>query len=124
LAKTSRVVADAKGNRDRLGRSSRRKCSRIASSGDNGHAPTDEVGHERWQAIVLAAEPVVLDEDVLALDIAAFAKAFGERGCMPRGAVERPAADTAHHRHCLLLTTRHHRPRRRASQTRNELAPL
>jgi hypothetical protein len=105
-----RVSADAKGNRDPRGRSFGRKCRRIASGGDNGHASADEVGHERLQAIVLAAEPVVLDEHVLALDVAAFAEAFGERGCMARGAIERPTADKADHWQRRLLRARRERP--------------
>jgi hypothetical protein len=39
----------------------------------------DEVGHERWQAIVLALQPMVLDRRVLALEIAGFVESFTER---------------------------------------------
>ena len=120
-----RVSADAKGNRDRLGRSFRRKCSRITSSRDNGDASAGEVGHERRQAIVLAAEPVVLDEHVLALDVAAFAEALGECGCMARGAIERPTADKPDHWHRGLLPARRKRPRcrRHAAKRGDEVAP-
>src|SRR5262249_9115687 len=96
---------------------------RIASGGDNCHATADEVDHERGQAIVLAAEPVVLDDHVLALDIAGFAEAFRERGCMARGAIERPTADKADHGHRWLLRARGERIRRRAAEKRDELAP-
>ena len=91
----------------------------------NGHAPTDEVGHQRRQAIVLAAEPMVLDEHVLALDVAAFAEAFNERGCMARGAIERPTADKPDHRHRGLLRARRERPRRRRAAAKQdyEFAP-
>jgi hypothetical protein len=47
-----------------------------------------EVGHQRRQAIVLAAEPVVLDHHVLALDVAVFAEAFRQCGCMASGAID------------------------------------
>src|SRR5262249_7875924 len=107
----------------RRGRSFGRKCRRIASGGDNGYASADEVGHERRQAIVLAAEPVVLDEHVLALDVAAFAEAFAERGCRAGGAIERPTADKADHWQRWLLRARRERPGGcRAADKRDELA--
>jgi hypothetical protein len=117
-----RVSANAKGDRDRRGRSFGRKGRRIASRSDNCHATADEVGHERGQAIVLAAEPVVLDDDVLALDVAGFAEAFRERGCMARRTIERSTAEKANHRSRRLLRTRRERPRRCAAEKRDELA--
>jgi hypothetical protein len=71
------------------GRSFGRKRRRIASRSDNCHATADEVAHEGGQAIVLAAEPVVLNDHVLALDVTGFAEAFRERGCMARRTIER-----------------------------------
>src|SRR5262245_60129814 len=119
-----RVSAKAKGDRDRRGRSFGRKRRRIANRSDNGDAAADEVGHERRQAVVLAAEPAVLDGHVLALEVARFAKAFTERACMARGAIERPTADKADHRHRRLLCARRERPRSSAAEQRDELAPL
>src|SRR5262245_43084848 len=118
-----RVFADAEGDRDRRGRSFGCKRSRIAGCSDNGHATADEVSHERRQAIVLAAEPMVLDHHVLTLDVAGFAEAFTERGCMARGPIERPAADKADHRHGRLLRARRKRPCGcHAAKKRDELA--
>jgi hypothetical protein len=54
---------------------------RIARRSDYGHATTDQIGHERRQTIVLTAEPVVLDDDVLTLHVAHFAEASTKRGC-------------------------------------------
>ena len=54
----------------------------------NGHAPADEVGHERWQSIVLTPNPVVLDHHVLVVDVAGFAEAFSERGARECGGIE------------------------------------
>jgi hypothetical protein len=68
----------------------------------------------------LAAEPVVLDEHVLALDVAAFAEAFGECGCMARGAIERPTTDKPDHRHRWLLRPCRQRPRRRAAAKQDD----
>src|SRR5262245_48083841 len=109
----------------RRGRSFGRKRRRIANRSDNADATADEVGHERRQAVVLAAEPAVLDGHVLALYVAGFGEAFTERACMAGGAIERPTADKADHRHCLLLRARREWPRRRcAADERHELAPL
>jgi hypothetical protein len=64
------------------------KRSRIANCSDNCYAAAYEVGHERRQAIVLAAEPVVLDDHVLILYVARFGEAFTKRGCMACGTIE------------------------------------
>src|SRR5262249_50055078 len=120
-----RISANAKGDRDRRGRSFGRKSRRIANRSDNGDATADEVGHERRQAVVLAGKPVVLDRHVLALDVARFAKAFTKRGCMAYGTIERSTAEKADHRHRRLLRARRERPRGScAAEQRDELAPV
>src|SRR5262245_27041226 len=117
-----RVLAKAKDDRDRRGRSFGRKRGRIASRSDNGDATADEVGHERRQAVVLAAEPVVLDDHVLTLYVARFAEAFAKRGCIACGTIDRSTADQANHWSRLLLRARRERPRRRAAEQRDERA--
>src|SRR5262245_46600285 len=119
-----RVSANAKGDRDRRGRSFGRKRRRIANRSDNADATADEVGHERRQAVVLAAEPAVLDGHVLALYVAGFGEAFTERACMAGGAIERPTADKADHRHRRLLRARRERPASRAAESQDERAAL
>jgi hypothetical protein len=42
---------------------------------------TDQVSHQRRQAIVLALQPAVLDRHLLALGVAGFVEAIAERGC-------------------------------------------
>src|SRR5262249_2576672 len=117
-------ITDAEGDRDRRGRSFGRKRRRIAGRNDNGHATADEVCHERWQSIVLAAKPVVLDHHVLVLDVAGFAESFSERDRRACGVIERPTADKAHHRHCRLLCMRRERPSCcRTSNHFDKLAP-
>jgi hypothetical protein len=59
---------------------------RIAGRSDNCYATAGEVGHAPRQAIVLAAEPMVLDDHVLAIDVADVAEAFRERSRMASGA--------------------------------------
>src|SRR5262245_19300448 len=83
-----RVAGDAERDRDGRGRSLGRKRRRIAARGDDRYATVDEVGHERRQPIELAAEPVILDDHVLAFDVADFAEPFAERRCKARGPVE------------------------------------
>ena len=69
-----RVFGDAEDDRDRRGR--RFGGARgliVASARNDGNATADEVAHERWELIISAAQPVVLDRHVLAFDKAAFA---------------------------------------------------
>jgi hypothetical protein len=69
--KLDRINTDAEdGNSGRRGFGCKR--GRRATCGDNGHATADEVGHERWQAIVLAIQPVGLHRHVLVLEVAGF----------------------------------------------------
>src|SRR5215467_11651852 len=78
-AKLDWVLADTEDDRDRRGRSFGVKRGLSAPCSDHGHTTADEISHERRLAIVSALQPVVLDGDVLALDIAGFAQAFAER---------------------------------------------
>src|SRR5262249_39123984 len=83
-----RVFTDTEDDRDSGSSSFGCKRSRIANCGDNCYATAYEIGHERRQAIVLAAEPVVLDDHVLILHVARFGEAFTKRGCMACGTIE------------------------------------
>jgi hypothetical protein len=105
-----RILADAKDDRDRRGRSFGRKRGSIGERDDHGHATADEIGHERRQSIVLAIQPVVLNDDVLALDVPGVAKGFAERSGLAHGGLGRPALDKAHDRHRRLLRPRSERP--------------
>src|SRR5262249_29710180 len=58
---------------------------------------------------------------VLALDVAGFAEALAKRSDSAR--IRRPAVDKSDYRHPRLLRSRCHRPRRRAAEQRDELAP-
>ena len=71
--KLHRVFADAEDDGNSGRRGFGRKRGRMADTcGDNGHATADEVSHERWQAIVLAIQPVGLHRHVLVLEVAGF----------------------------------------------------
>src|SRR5262245_1365807 len=63
-----------------------------------------------------------LDYDVFAFDEPALAQAFTERGEHTLRVLRRPAAHESNHRHARLLSPRRHRPRRRATEQRNEFA--
>src|SRR5262245_34355590 len=120
-----RISTEPERDRDRRGRSFGCKRSRITKRSDNCHATAYQVGHERRQAIVLAAEPVILDDHVLTLYVARFAEAFAERGCMAGRTIERATGDKADHWSCRLLRARRERPRRcRPADKRDELPPL
>ena len=67
---------------------------------------------------------MVLDRHVLALDVAGFVEALAERSGIARGGLGRPGVDEADDRHRRLLRARRERPRRRAAEQRDELAPL
>src|SRR5262249_55530059 len=75
--------------------------------------------------IVLTFRPSVFDRHVLALDVAGFAQALTEGD---HGACERPrrrAVEEPNHRHRRLLRARRERPSgRRATEQRDEYAPL
>src|SRR5262245_59122475 len=124
--KFNRVLADPKDDRDRCSRSLGRKRGRKATRrGNNGQATADEVSHERRQAIILAVEPVVLDQHVLALDVAGFVEALSKRGRRTRRGFGRPSVDESNHWYRLLLRLRRNRPHRRcAAKQRDELAAL
>jgi hypothetical protein len=84
----------------------------------------DQISHQRRQAIVLALHIMVFDRHVLALDVTGFAKPLAERGHIARCGIGRPGADVPNNRHRRLLRPRHHRPRRRAPEPRDECSPL
>src|SRR5262249_33727432 len=115
-AQLDRVFADAEHDRDRRGRGLGRKRGRLAlGCGNHGDATADEIGHERWQAIILALQPVVLDHHVLVLNVAGFVEAFAEGSARTRGILGRPSTDKADDRHRWLLCAH---PRRKRPSSR------
>src|SRR4029077_11921494 len=79
---------------------------------------------QRHQAVILVFSVLVVDRDVAALDKAHAAKALAKRSLHLRGGRTRAAAQIPDHRHWLPLRARRERPRRRAAEQRDELAPL
>jgi hypothetical protein len=70
----------------------------------------------------LAKCPAVFDRKILALAIAGFLQALMEASDERRKRIGRGAAEEPDHRHRLLCAHRQ-RPRRRAADKRDELAP-
>jgi hypothetical protein len=73
--------------------------------------------------MVLAVQPVVLDHQVLAFDVAGFVEAFAERSDIAYGVLGRPAVDEADDGR-RLLRLRRDRPHRRAAKQRDEFAAV
>ena len=73
---------------------------------------------------ILTLGPAVFDRHVLALDIAGFLQALAKCAQAVRERVRRCAVEKPDHRHRRLLRARRERPRRRAAEQRDELAPL
>jgi len=67
--------------------------------------------------------PAVFDRDVTAFDEASFTQTCAEGGYEMCSRLGRTSVDISDHRHRGLLCARHHRPRRRAAQDRDEFAP-
>ena len=78
--KMGRVFGDTEDDRDRRCRSfGRQRGGAAGGRGDNRHTAVDKVSHQRWQSIVMALQPVVLDYHVLAFNCVGFVEAFAER---------------------------------------------
>src|SRR5262249_48082605 len=64
------------------------------------------------------------DRHITALDEARFVQAFAERGHDTCAQLRHTGIDKSDHRHRRLLRARRERPRRRAAEQRDELAPI
>src|SRR5262249_10887050 len=68
--------------------------------------------------------PAIFDRDVLTLDVTGFVQATAERGRHGSVRLSRLSIQESDHRHRRLLRARAERPRRRAAEQRDELAPF
>src|SRR5262249_57196775 len=91
--------------------------------GQNRYAPLNEFRHERGQSINLIERIAIFDRDVPALDKTGFAKTLPERRYERRRIFRRRGPHEPNHRHRRLLRARRERPRRRAAEKRDEVAP-
>src|SRR5262245_16917157 len=91
---------------------------------NDGHLTANQIGRQRRQSIVLTLRPAVIDRRILTFDVTAFLEALVEYFNRIGGLGGRPAAQEPDHRHRRLLRARRERPRRSATNERNELAPF
>src|SRR4029453_626679 len=92
---------------------------------DHPHLTAYQIGCEVGQSVVLVLRPAILNRYILALDVAGFTNALPECGQKARTIGRRPrAAEKPDHGHPRLLSLCRDRPRGRAAEQRDELAPL
>jgi hypothetical protein len=89
---------------------------------DQGYLPAKKIRHQKRQPSLILGR-AVLDRD-LALDEACFLQALAEYTQTVRHRVRRSGVEKPHHRHRRLLRGRRDRPRRRAAEQRDEVAPM
>jgi hypothetical protein len=86
------------------------------------HAPADQIGDERGQAVDLTLRVAIFDCDVAAFNVADLAQPAPERLGQLCRIVGGGRSDEPDHRHCRLLRVRRERPRNsRAAEQRDEL---
>jgi hypothetical protein len=83
-----------------------------------------EVSHKRWQAIILALQPVVSDRRVLAFNDSSLVEAFAECSDIARCDIAATSTNESYNRHRRLLPAHRERPRSRSAEQRDELVPL
>src|SRR5262249_10104560 len=98
-------------------------CRRGGQGGDHGHLAVNQFGRQGRQPIVLIFGPTRFDCDVSALNKASLAQASKECRYRRRPLSSRCTAKEPDHRHRGLLRARRERPRRRATEQPDELAP-
>src|SRR5262245_18824937 len=91
---------------------------------DHRHLTAYQVSCEVGQSIILMLRPAILDRHILAFDVPAFADALPECGHKTCSVGGRRAAEEPDYRHRRLLRARRQRPRHRAAEQGDELAPL
>src|SRR5262245_38112419 len=84
----------------------------------------NEVRRLRRQSLVSAFRPAILDRHVLAVYVAGLLQSLAKRDCVKRIPLRRCAVEESDHRHRRLLCPRRLRPRSRAAEQRDELAPF
>src|SRR5262249_61086463 len=86
--------------------------------------PAAALRRHRRKPIIPILGKAILDSDVLPLDKSGLVQALPECANQVLGAGRRRGAEKADHWHHRLLRPRRERPRRRAAETDDELAPL
>src|SRR5215471_16188168 len=108
---------------DRCGRRLGRECGRRRTGRDHGHLTTNQVGRQCRQPVILILGEAIFKRDVLTLDKACFSQAMTDGGHEVWIVAGRPGTEEPDQRHRRLLRPCRKRPRRRATEQRDELAP-
>jgi hypothetical protein len=110
-------------DRNRAGRRLGRERAGGRGRREHAYPALNEIGEQRRQPVVLPLRPAKLDRDIAALDVAGIAQALAESVDQVAECVGRAAANESDHRHRRLLRARRERPRDRAAEQGDELAP-
>src|SRR5215472_6314980 len=119
----NRVAARFEDDRNFCGRRLSCERRRSAGRGNHRHLTMNQIGRHRRQPIKPTPGPAVLDCHVAALDITVFAQPFEKGRQLPLVTLRRISVEKSDHRHRRLLRAHRERPRRRATDERDELAP-
>src|SRR5262249_54043820 len=118
-----RVATTREDNRNRVGSGLGGENRRNAAARcDDRDLPSNEVGRQLRQTVVLTLRPAILDEHILTLNVTGFLKACAERRYEVRPLESRAGIEKPDHRRRRLLRPSRHRPRNRAADQGNELA--
>jgi hypothetical protein len=125
-APANRIANNRKHDRDRSGfRSERRQCRRVTGEKDVG-SQSDKLGSQFPHTLNIEIAPTIIDPDVASTDPPEFLKGLAERRDTQ---LPLPIAFSHLHQHAdpphslRLLRPCRKRPRRRAAEERDELAP-
>src|SRR5262245_24723224 len=123
-ARLDGVATEGEDDRNGGGGGFGRTC-RWATPGrnDHSHPLIHQVCCQPRQAVISAIGPAEGDMRIPALNVASFAQAAPECGNVGCERPRRPAVEEADHRRHWLLRARRERPRSRAAEQRDELAP-
>src|SRR6516164_7028985 len=105
------------------GRDLRRERCGSSQRRDQVHPPVHKIGRKCGQSIILTIRQALLDHYVPTNDIASLGQSLTERNDPLSCHRSRQAAEKPDHWHCRLLGVDGKRPRRRAAEQRDELAP-
>jgi hypothetical protein len=119
-----RIIRHSEHNWNRRGcRLGRYGPSCPAGRDNNGRLMVHQLRRHRWQSIVLTLGPVRFDRYVATLDVVGFGETLAKGHDDLKTRMWRSSPEISDYRHRGLLRARRERPRSRAAEQRDELAP-
>src|SRR5262249_31253012 len=120
--KLDRVIRDHEDDRNCRDRGPCDECRRRVQRGDHSNLSARELGGQPGQALVLIIAVAIVDDHVAAFDVALLRQTLSKN---PDERLRQPArGKKGHHWTGGLLRARNQRPRGRAGEQRDELAPF